>query len=168
LSDLGDSQSQPSAAFRARDVLSAQYARLEHLTAPRAQHFAYTSSSESETPASALPAMADGGRRILSSAGLVAADLSALSAHSPDVNSRRGDAARRPRRRPGAYTKTDLAVTSRKMATPAGAIPLISQRRGQALRDALAAGGAASLASLRGNVLRKVFLFLEERREILV
>ena len=74
---------------------------------------------------------------------------------------------RHERQRPGAYSRMALAVTTRQMVTPARDVPLLSTRRGQALRDVLATG-VSSLVHLRGNVLKRVFDFLGEQREILV
>ena len=46
-------------------------------------------------------------------------------------------------------------------------MPLVSLRRGEALRDVFATG-VSSLVQLRGEVLRRVFDFLGEPRRILV
>ena len=135
------------------------------------------------------PVSADGFRRIIDSRGLVPINLRNLTT-LPKPNSdtsipsqgiafnttnQRDEilkavpsykSATRIKSRPGQYTKMDLAITTRKMVTPANAIPLISMRRGEMLRDALTTG-ASSLVHLRGNVIRLVFEFLGEERSVL-
>jgi len=134
------------------------------------------------------PVSADGSRRIVDSRSLIPIDVrdlinlprfptlhedvcsSSEENQGRDVRLKRSPSyktAAQTRLRPGQYTKMDLTVTTRKMVTPANAIPLISMRRGEMLRDSLATG-VSSLVHLRGNVIRRVFDFLGEERKCLV
>lgn len=134
------------------------------------------------------PVSADGSRRIVDSRSLIPIDVRNLTSlprfptpHEDVCSSSEEIQGRdfRPKRspsyknaaksklRPGQYTKMDLTITTRKMVTPANAIPLISMRRGEMLRDSLATG-VSSLVHLRGNVIRRVFDFLGEERKCLV
>lgn len=132
------------------------------------------------------PISADGSRRIVDSRGLIPIDIRNLTSipkytsenetSDSDVSSSKVDirtlkvkkspSYARSKLRPGQYTKMDLTITTRKMVTPANAVPLISMRRGEMLRDTLATG-VSSLIHLRGNVIRLVFDFLGEERKVL-